>query len=345
MKKYLLIIFAVSLVATCVIAAITPSKMYDDSGVFGLFFKGTAAQKTAMPDAHWTAAEGDQWYDTTVDKLKIYSGSAWDVALIASTATDAGRGLSPTLWDDCPVGIEDPQSGFSEYHTYAVRWGGAGSLALGTLTGTSTTEIEDWIQTEVTTGLTVKSEVDGGVLRVSSEGSASADDGLCVMYRSTAYIPADTKTIWFEARVALTDIDATQDTENMYFIGLADTITSAIPSGVVDDTVDKIGFYHHDGGTTATLSFITADGSVQEETAGAATGLVDATYVKLGFKCVYVGAAGTVTPYVNGVAGTTHVTEASLPIGTGMGVCLSATSEGTSIAIADVDWVKVAQSN
>lgn len=254
--------------------------------------------------------------------------------------TASGSGPSPTLWADCPWSeYSNAVGGITFFNDYVNRLGGGQQV----LTGTSTTEIADWIQTEVTSGETARSEVAGGVLRVSSEGHANTDDGLTVMYRATPFIPADGKTIWFEARVAMTDIDAGAGAEDQFFIGLADTITDALPSGVVDDTVDKIGFYHDDGETTETLCFITADGDAEEITTGAATGLADGTFVKLGFKCTMSGTDQVVTPYVNGVAGTAHTTESKLPDGTGMGVCLAAVSEGTTTALLDVDWVRVAQ--
>lgn len=258
--------------------------------------------------------------------------------------TAAGRGPSPALWGDCPWGeyTSGMGNGVTFLNEYVNRLGGGQQ----SLTGTSTTEIADWIQTQVTSGLTTRNEAVGGILRVSSEGSTSANDGLTVMYRATPFAPTDTKTIWFEARVALTSIDAGSGTEDQFFIGLTDTITAALPSGVVDDTVDKVGFFHHDGSTVSTLSFITAKTTVEEITASAATGLVTGTFIKIGFKIEWVDSVQTITPFVNGVAGTVHNTASSVPTAaTGLGVCLAAVSEGTTTALLDVDWVRVAQTN
>lgn len=260
----------------------------------------------------------------------------------AEYGANSSVGPSSSLWVDCPWAeiLLNPTYGISYFNDYVARLGGGQQ----NLTGTSTTEIADWIQTEVTSGLTARSEVSGGVLRVSSEASAAANDGLTVMYRATPFIPAADKTIWFEARIAMTNIDAGAGAEDQFFVGLTNTITSALPSGVVDDTVDKIGFFHHDGSTVATLSFITAKTTVEETTASAATGLVTGTFVKVGFKCEWVGSIQTITPYVNGVAGTAHNTVTSVPTpATGLGICLAAVSEGTTTALLDVDWVRVAQ--
>lgn len=268
----------------------------------------------------------------------------WFSQLVTVQDTPSGRGPSPALWHDCKwVDYSDGKgNGVAYLNEYVGRLGGGQQ----TKTGTSTTEIADWIQTQVTSGLTTRNEAVGGILRVSSQASSSADDGLTVMYRATPFAPTDTKTIWFEARVALTTIDAGSGNEDQFFIGLTDTITSALPSGIVDDTADKVGFFHHDGSTASTLSFITAKTTEEEITTGAATGLVTGDFVKLGFRIDWVGSVQTITPYVDGVAGTVHNTSSTNPTAaTGLGICYAAVSEGTTTALLDVDWVRVAQRN
>ena len=283
------------------------------------------------------ASKGDRFIDRT-----IRAGSLKTTTSVYDINGNTSKGLSPSLWKNVPIASmkADPLIGTYYFNDYVNRLGGGQQ----SLTGTSTTEIADWIQTEVTSGLTTRSEINGGVLRVSSEASASANDGLTVMYRQTPFIPADTKDIWFEARIALTNIDAAAGAEDQFFIGLCNTITDALPSGVIDDTVDKVGFFHHDGSVVSTLSFITAKTTVEETTASAATSLVTGTFVKVGFHIGWVGGVQTVTPYVNGVAGTVHNTAASVPTaGTGLGICYAAVSEGTTTALMDIDWISVAQ--
>lgn len=268
----------------------------------------------------------------------------WFNQLTTVEDSATGRGPSPALWSDCAWNdfASGKGNGTVFLNEYVNRLGGGQQVK----TGTSTTEIADWIQTQVTSGLTVRNEAVGGILRVSSQASSSANDGLTVMYRATPFAPTDTKTIWFEARVALTNIDAGAGAEDQFFIGLTNTITSALPSGIVDDSVDKIGFFHHDGSTVATLSFITAKTTEEEITTSAATGLVTGDFVKIGFKCEWIDSVQTITPYVNGVAGTVHNTASTNPTaGTGLGICLAAVSEGTTTALLDVDWVRVAQLN
>jgi len=250
---------------------------------------------------------------------------------------NSGRGASRGLWKDCPWNLIAAQQHLG--HTFFDDF----IDSKIPITGTSTTEIKEWIQTEVTSGLTQQlADFVGGALRVSSEANASADDGLTVMYRSTPFVTTSLSELWFEARVRMTDIDTTPD---QFFIGLIDTITSAHPSGVIDDTKDKIGFFSHSGTTVATLSFITAKTTVEEITTGAATSLEDAGWVKLGFKVTWPAGVQTVTPYVNGVAGTAHVDPTKVPTpGTGLGICLAAHVDQTSApATLDVDWIRIAQ--
>jgi len=243
---------------------------------------------------------------------------------------------SYSIWDTCPWGTPYASCLFEDYNGRH----GLGNAADGSavMTGTSTTECPDWIQTEVTSGLTAKVEMAGGALRVSSEASVAANDGLCVMYRDTPWTPTAGKRIWFEARVRMVNV-STAGAEDQFFVGLANTMTAALSAGVVDDTVDKIGWFRHDGTTVLKMSFITAKTTVEEITADAAT-VADSTWINLGF----VADLTTVSPYVNGVVGTAHATTTKLPTAaTGLGICYAAVSEGTTIGLLDVDWIKIAQ--
>jgi len=248
----------------------------------------------------------------------------------------AGEGPSYALWEDCPwlEMLLNPTLGTTYFNDFV---GG-----FQPVTGTSTTEVEDWIQTEINSGLTQYLADGGSVLRVSSEAYNAEDDGITVMWRATPWVTEDEKTLWFEARVKMTDIDTTPD---QFFIGLCNTLTDMHPSGVIDDTVDKIGFFSHDGTTAATLVFITSKAAIQAITAAAASSLADGTWVKLGFKVTWSGSVQTVTPYVNGVAGTAHATALSVPTaGVGLGICLAAHVDQTSaLAALDVDWIRIAQ--
>jgi len=241
--------------------------------------------------------------------------------------------FSRTIWDTMPA-VPAVTLYFEDFNGQTALSNAADATAVDT--GTTTTETPLWIQTEVTSGLTSVTEASGGILNVSSEASASADDGLTVMWRQTPWVPTASKRIWAEWRVKYTGI-TTSGSEDQYYTGLSNTITSALPSGVVDDTVDKIGFFRHDGSTSLRLSFITSKTSAELITADAAT-IAEDTWINLGF----VADLTSITPYVNGVAGTAHTTTANLP-SLGMGICLAAVSESATTALQSVDWIRIAQ--
>lgn len=71
---------------------ITPSNIYDKNGSFGLVFRGTAAQMDRVPDGRWSLSQGDLWYDTATDELKVYDGSSWSVV--------GGTGSAPVFVGD-----------------------------------------------------------------------------------------------------------------------------------------------------------------------------------------------------------------------------------------------------
>ncbi|TET54812.1 MAG: hypothetical protein E3J64_01310 [Anaerolineales bacterium] len=275
---------------------------------------------------------------TAAGEILVENESSPVTPAMAPYGALAGEGPAYALWEDCPwlEMLLDPTKGSTYFNNFVDGF--------QPFTGTSTTEVTDWIQTEVTSGLTqykTDAALDAhGVLRVSSEAYASADDGITVMWRATPWITEDTKTLWFEARIKVTGAV----TPDQFFVGLCNTITSMHPNGVIDDTVDKIGFYSHSGSTTLKLAFITSKAAIQAATATAAT-IAQNTWIKVGFKVSWSGSVQTVTPYVNGVAGTAHATAASVPTAlTGLGICLAAHVDQTStVAVLDVDWIRIAQ--
>jgi len=92
----------------------------------------------------------------------------------------------------------------------------------------------------------------GGVLTVTSATGDSADDGINAQLKNCMFKPAAGVKIWFEARVKMSD--ATQQ----YFIGLAGVDTTLIASGVLDDVVDKCGFYHEAASTDNKISAVSS---------------------------------------------------------------------------------------
>lgn len=237
--------------------------------------------------------------------------------------TAAGKGLSPLIWDDCPVQAlqMNPELGFIYYNDYV------GQIDVTTGDG--------YVITAVTSG-NIEAVVDEqcGVLQVSSGGNASADDGVNVQLQNCMVKPAAGVTIFFEARCKMTDTG-----DDQYYIGLAGVDTTLIAAGIMDDVVSKCGFFRIAASTADKISAITARTSADDATADVAS-IADATYAKLGF---VIDGLTSVKFYVEGVLVETGTTAANIANDV---MCLSyvAQVEQTSAdADLDVDWVCVAQ--
>lgn len=240
---------------------------------------------------------------------------------------------SASIWESCP--LNEIRSGLVPGSIYENDYLGG----FQPVTATTTTAIEDWIQTEVVSGQTLVSDAPGGVLRVSSEAFNAADDGLTVMYRQHVVVPNTGKNYWAEFRIRVNDI---ADTPDQFYIGISDVVATVHASGVIDDLVDKVAFFTHSGSTVATLSFITSKTTVQEITTSAATGVADSTWLNVGFVS---NGLTSVTPHVNGVAGTAHTTASQLPTAaTGLAICYAAhTDQTATVATLDIDKVRIVQ--
>jgi len=240
--------------------------------------------------------------------------------LIAETAS--GKGPSPALWSDCPylalaLGAKEGFVFFDDF--------------LGPI---ETTTALDWTITQVTTGRVAGGATEqGGVLLVDSNGNPPSDDGVNVQRTNCLFKPAANRKIWFEARVKM------NDATDQYFIGLAGVDTTLIAAGVVDDVVDKCGFYHEAASTDNKISAISSRLTSEEKNTDVGAN-VDATYVKLGFK---IDGLTRIDFYRNGVI-VASVTDASdIPNAV---MCLSAVAQ-IEVAGADaemsIDWVRIAQ--
>jgi hypothetical protein len=304
---------------------INPNKCYNDSGVFGLTFKGTTAQLAAVPDGIWTPAEGDHWYDTTDNVWKTYDGTTWNIDGQAGSA--AGTGLSPLVWDGIPFQelLTSPELGFAYFDNF-----------MGPVDATTG---DGYIITQVNSGVISGSEgEEGGALLVDSDGNNAADDGVNVQLPNCLVLPAAGKTIVFEARIKMNE---TGGGINQFYIGLAEIHTALIASGVLDDTFDKCGFFRQDDTTADRLESVTSKKGVDDITADVAI-VADNTYVKLG---IVIDGLTSVKFYVDGVLVETGVTTTSIPTRL---MCLSFVAQvqnTTRQAEIDVDWVAIAQIN
>lgn len=229
-----------------------------------------------------------------------------------------GIGLSPTLWQGAPSDAELSSPGnaigyFNDFMDEVDATTGDG----WTLTQSNSTGV-----------IAVEAVAAGGVLQVNSEGAAE-DDSINAQLKNCAVKPAAGVNTWFEARVKVSD-DAQQ-----YFIGLAAVDTTLMATGALDDTVDKVGFYHEAASTALKISSVTARTSADDKTADVAD-VVDDTWMTLGFKITGIT---TVDFYVNGVLVESGALTANVP---NAGICFSVFAGYQAGAeIVSVDWVKL----
>ena len=231
-----------------------------------------------------------------------------------------GIGLSELLWNDCPYKqIEgNPGLGVTFFEDFMGQQ--------------DVTTADGYVLTQVDTkgSIAVEADAAGGVLAVTSATGDSADDGINVQLTNCAFIVAATATLWFEARVKVSD--ATQQ----WFAGLCATDTTIIASGIFDDASDKVGFGHLAAGTDNKVDSITARTSAEDATSDVAS-VTDDTWMTIGFR---LKGQTSVEFYVNGVLVETGVTAANLPTAA---MVLSFVSQyETADNILSIDWVKIA---
>jgi len=239
------------------------------------------------------------------------------------TVYNGTLGIAPSeaLWEDCPwEEIErNPGLGIVYFNDFM----GTENLASG----------EGWTITQVTSGTMSLLAAEGGALHVDSGGHASADDGVQGQLLNCRFLPAAGKTIWFEARVKM------NDATDQYYIGLAETDTTLIDGGVIDDASDKCGFFHHAASTDNKISCICSRADADETTANVADN-TDGTYMTVGFR---ISGLTSVEFYVNGVLVETSSTTTKIP---NSAMCLSVVAQVEATdedAEMDIDWVKIAQ--
>ena len=236
--------------------------------------------------------------------------------------TAAGVGPSPVIWKDVDVLdlLLNPQHGVYYFDDFM------GPIDVTTGDG--------WTLTQVTSGaISGVATEQGGVLLVDSAGNAGADDGVNAQLKNCMVKPASGVKIYFEARVKM------NDATDQYFIGLAGVDTTLIAAGVLDDVVDKCGFYHEAASTDNKISAVSSRLASEEKDADVADN-ADGTYVKLGF---IIDGLSRVDYYVNGVNVGNCVDTSDIPNAV---MCLSAVAQ-IEVAGADaemsIDWVRIAQ--
>ena len=240
--------------------------------------------------------------------------------LIAESAS--GKGPSPALWSDCPwLALE---YGAKEGFVYKNDFMGP----------IEPTDDKGWAITNTTTGsIAAGTTEQGGTIVFSSNGSTTSDDGIEAQLTNCLVKPAAGKKIWFEARVKM------NDATDLYFVGLAGVDTTLMAAGVVDDVVDKCGFYHEAASTDNYISAISSRLTSEEKDTDVGAN-ADDTYVKLGFR---IDGLSNVEFYRNGVIVATCTDTSDIPNAV---MCLSAVSKiefAGANATLTWDWVRIAQ--
>jgi len=258
----------------------------------------------------------DQLFGDT-DKLIFGDGS--DVTLQWDATRLVGASAANPMWDGCPSPM-DPNYKSQVFELFD-----------DFLSFDPTAAVGDWPETVVGTGTQARlADVAGGVLRLSCQ--ATTDDA-CeqMMFVSDPFKLAAAKTLWYETRVRITG-----DVQSEHSFGLAalgedlTAVADVLPQ-------DGVSFSTQDASLAAALT-ASKDGTNTGAVAGVHT-LVTAAWVVLGFKIVGLT---SITPYVNGVAGTAAVAtfcdnESLAPY------FLVRNGDATTAQILDIDYVRCVQ--
>ena len=239
------------------------------------------------------------------------------------------RGLSPNLWNQAPL--------------QQVLGGGLGEgfgFIDDFLTVHPTLGEGPWVGTQYgSAGALVETAGKGGVITLDS-ASASDDKGVQIQYGGAAavssFIPNANAKIYYETRLKVVDITSGSDVDGIdLFVGLAAALTTIINANA-NTSPNHIGFEHLES-LAGSVSFVSEKAGSRATETGVDT-LVDGTFVKLGF---IVDGLTSITPYVNGVAGTAITT--NVPI---VEMTPSFVSQSNALAvdpITHVDWVACIQ--
>ena len=221
--------------------------------------------------------------DLQLEDADILSfGDADDVTVKWDGTRLVASALANPMWDDCPSPL-DPN-----YRSQCFEY-------FDDFTGQydTTATVGNWKLTSVGTGTPlIADNVPGGQLVLTCQ--ATTDDAAHqVVTTNDQFFLAAGKTLWFETRIKITG-----DVQSEHSFGL---IAESEDLVAVADVLpqDGISFSTQDATLAAALT-CSKNGTDTGAVAGVHT-LVTGTWVTLGFK---VDGVTSVTPYVNGVAGT-----------------------------------------
>jgi hypothetical protein len=203
---------------------------------------------------------------------------------------------------------------------------------------------EDFIEAQFSATTWVVTEDDAAATQAVSDGqhgvltltakAATDNDGSQVTWATETFKLTSGKKLWFEARIKSSSGDMTNSD---WFVGLAE---SEDLTGVADNMpANGIGFHKEDG--AATFSASSSDNGTNLETAAVGT-IVDTTWIRIGllFDGGASGAA-TITPYVDGVAGTPIASVTYATMAEMAPLFMIRNGDGVTTQTLDVDYVKV----
>ncbi len=284
-------------------------------------------------------SKGDRFINRTIRSQSIKN----PVAVV-----DSDRGLSPSLWDNCPVELLKANPQFGTYMFDDFADGGivvAANQATAAVSVLGTTGA--WTGfTDATAGTIITTETDNfqGVVRL--QGTTDTED-CTIAYPKTAetsgpYKFSTTSRLWMEARVSI--LNVTVSKFNAFF-GFAEEGLLATNEVITDSDImadkDYVGFQKTFAGTTDIASVFNTNGQAAhtEVATDAATVAAD-TFTKIGLYCD----GTTVFFYQNGTQGTgVTIATADFPDGEEMAFYISLMLGHGDTASVSVDWVAIAQ--
>ncbi len=198
----------------------------------------------------------------------------------------------------------------------------------------------DWTTVADSTGAAAAGDARFGVVTLTNAATTD-DDGTQLSFDNETFQLVSGERLIFEARIRCAAGDAT----NLdFFVGLLDFSGTAAnnPLGAADNMpANGIGFHKDDG--DALIDASSSDGGTNLQTAGVAT-LVDNTWTVL--KLVFDGGAtgaATITPYVDGTAGTAIASVTYATMALMSPVFMVRNGDATTQQTLEVDYVRVIQ--
>jgi hypothetical protein len=270
---------------------------------------------------------------------------------------NAGRGLSPGLWSNCPfIGDvrHDTNLGwffFDDFTGFPLTANATAQAAIGNykyFTSSSADPAIPIVEIGAAIGTGKMAYIPGGILQFASDGD---DEGCSLASMAMpCQITRNGGRFWFEARLVTTTI---ADTKHGFVIGVAQTygatLGATVPiaaAGTLAD-INFVGFHRLEGDGDKLDTIYKADGVTQVTVKADAITLVASTWLKVGM--LYEPRDGKLYYYLNGVPllnskTIPSATGTDFPADVGLGLIfglLNAT--GTTPGFTYVDWWGCAQ--